>query len=157
VNRIRSRREGGAAALEFTLVGVFLFIPLLFAMIQYSMFFWSTQSAANAARDAARRGAVGQTCADLQASVNANIKLVQTGTLTVQRRYYAATTTNYVLANEVSASNTANVRIVIVYNSTNLGFPFVPFFQNGAVRETSLAKVENYSATSPAANWSNCS
>lgn len=155
VRPARRRPENGAAAVEFALVAVFLFIPLLFAMIQYSFYFWSTQSAANAARDAARRGAVGQTCSDLLASVNANTKLIESGTLTVTRRYYSPSATAFTAANEVTPSNTANVRIVITYNSLNLHFPFVPFIQNGAVRETSLEKVENYTTTAPT-NWNTC-
>src|SRR4051794_14812877 len=149
-----ARDDHGAAAVEFVLIAVFLFIPLVFTMMQYSFYFWSTQSAADAARDAARRGAVGQTCADLLATVTANVKLAQAAP-TVTRRYYAPTTTNYIPANETAASNTANVRIVISYNSVNLHFPFVPFIQNGAVQETSIAKVENYSAAAPT-NWVNC-
>lgn len=152
----RTRDDRGAAAVEFVLVAVFLFIPLVFAMIQYSMYFWSTQSAANAARDAARRGAVGQTCADMLASVKANTELYQSGTLNVTRRYYAASTTSYIPANEhATPSNTDNVRIVITYNSVNLNLPFVPFMGNGKVTETSLAKVENYSSAAPS-NWSPC-
>lgn len=51
-------RERGASAVEFAILSV-VFLTLVFGMIQYSLYFWSTQSAANAARDAARRGAVG--------------------------------------------------------------------------------------------------
>jgi Flp pilus assembly protein TadG len=146
--------EAGTAAVEFALISI-LFFTLLFAMIQYSLYFWSTQSAANAARDAARRGAVGQTCAALQASVNSNVKLAS-GTVNVTRKYYdPGVTSNFEAATPTSPANNTNVRIVITYNSLNLHYPFVPFIKNGAVRETSLARVENFSTTTPT-NWSNC-
>ena len=153
MNAIRSRTERGAAAVEFALVAT-MFFTLLFGMIQYSLYFWSTQSAANAARDAARRGAVGQTCSELQNSVNSNVKL-SSGNPTVSRKYYAASTTNFVPANEITAppalSNTANVRIVITYNSLSINFPFIPLPHGGAVTESSVAKVENFSSAGFAA------
>ena len=154
MNAIRTRSERGAAAVEFALVAV-VFFTLLFGMIQYSLYFWSTQSAANAARDAARRGAVGQTCSDLQTSVASNVK-VASGNPTVTRKYYAATTTNFVPANELATpTNSSNVRIVITYNTLSMNFPFIPLPHNGAVTESSVAKVENYSPSAPT-NWAPC-
>jgi Flp pilus assembly protein TadG len=154
IGPVRSRTQGGAAAVEFALVSV-LFFSLLFGMIQYSMYFWSTQSAANSARDAARRGAVGQTCAALRASVAANTKLIS-GTVTVTRKYYDSTVvSNFEAATPKTAANDRNVRIVITYNSVNLHYPFIPLPGGGAVRETSLARVENYSASVPT-NWASC-
>jgi Flp pilus assembly protein TadG len=149
--RARRREERGAAAVEFAIISV-VFLTLVFGMIQYSLFFWSTQSAANAAREGARRGSVGQTCADLTANTLSYIKL-RDNTPTITRRYYAATDTTF--STPITATNGANVRIVIIYNSTDLHFPFVPFFNNGAVRDTAVSRVENYSSTTPA-NWSNC-
>jgi len=152
--RTEARRERGAAAVEFALISV-LFFTLLFGMIQYALYFWSTQSAADAARDAARRGAVGQTCADLQASVTTNTKLVS-GTVTATRRYYdASVVSNFAAATPTTAANDRNVRIVITYNSLDLHYPFIPLPRSGVVTETSVAKVENYSASSPT-NWANC-
>jgi Flp pilus assembly protein TadG len=51
-------RESGAAAVEFALVSMVL-ITLLFGLLQYGWYFFSTQAATNAARDTARRLAVG--------------------------------------------------------------------------------------------------
>lgn len=154
VNAIRTRSERGASAVEFALIAL-VFFTLLFGMIQYSLYFWSTQSAANAARDAARRGAVGQTCADLQTSVASNVKLAS-GTVSVTRKYYnPSVVSNFDAATPTTASNTSNVRIVITYNSLSINFPFIPLPHSGAVTETSVAKVENYSASVPS-NWSAC-
>ena len=88
----RETDERGASAVEFALV-LPLFCMLLFGIVQYGLFFWSAQSAANAARDGARRGAVGQTCAELTATTTSLVKFAQ-ATPTVTRRYYAETDTS---------------------------------------------------------------
>src|SRR5262245_25840238 len=150
VTRGRSRDDTGASAVEFSLIAI-VFFTLVVGMIQYSMYFWSTQSAANAARDAARRGAVGQTCADLNSQVASNTKLVQNGSMVVTRKYYAATTTsNYDTASTVTPATGTNVRVKITYNSYDLNFPFLPFLNNGQVTESAVARVENYTSTVPA-------
>jgi Flp pilus assembly protein TadG len=142
------RDQRGAAAVEFAIISV-LFITLIFAMIQYSLYFWSTQSSANAAREGARRGAVGETCTTLQSRTSSSVKLEQ-GSITVTRTYENPTT-----GASAPPSTGANVRVTITYNSLDLGFPFVPFLNNGAVEETAVARVENYSAA-VAGNWSTC-
>lgn len=48
-----------------------------------------------------------------------------------------------------------NVRVTITYNSIDLHFPFVPFINNGAVSETAVARVENYSTLVPG-KWTAC-
>lgn len=129
-----------------------VFLTLVFGMVQYSMFFWSTQSAANAAREGARRGALGQTCADLATAATNSIKLASS-TPVVARTYYAPTDTTF--STPVPAATGNNVRVVVTYNSVDLHFPFVPFFRDGAVRETAVTRVENYTTTAPT-NWSAC-
>jgi len=149
--RSHQRTEKGSSAVEFALISI-IFFTLVFGMIQYSMYFWSTQSAANAARDAARRAAVGQTCANLSTQSRNNTKLVDSGYV-VSRRYYAPTDVNF--ATPVPAASDYNVRVVLTYESVDLHFPFVPFLNDGKVRETAVARVENFSNLTPA-NWSNC-
>ena len=143
--------ERGAAAIEFALTAV-IFLTLIFGIIQYSMYFWSTQSAASAAREAARRGAVGETCAALQARTNASVKLAQ-GLTTVTRDYYSALDTEFATA--VPAATGRNVRVSIVYNSVDFQFPWVPFVGGGAVTEVAVARVENYNALVPT-SWAAC-
>jgi hypothetical protein len=90
----------------------------------------------------------------MRASVRANTKLAS-GTVNVTRQYFSPTD----LAETSplpNATNTSNVRIVISYNSLNLHYPLVPLPGNGAVRESSLAKVENYSPSAPAGTWDAC-
>ena len=147
----RKTDERGASAVEFALV-LPLFCMFVFGIVQYGLFFWSAQSAANAARDGARRGAVGQTCAELTATTTSLVKFAQ-ATPTVTRRYYAETDTSF--ASATSAATGRNVRIVITYNSPDFHFPFVPAPNGGAVREVAVARVENYNA-GVASKWSNC-
>lgn len=147
-----ARTDRGASAVEFALIAV-AFLTLCFGMVQYSLYFWSGQSAANAAREGARRAAVGQTCAELSTATTASIKLTST-TPVVVRRYYAATDTSF--STPVSPAKGTNARIVITYNSLDLNIPLVPFIKNGAVRETSVSRVEFYDPAA-ASKWSNCS
>jgi Flp pilus assembly protein TadG len=141
---------------EFALILPILSL-LLFGTIQYSMYFWSSQSAANAAREAARRGAVGQSCADLTALTGGLVKLNQ-ATPTVTRRYYAASDTTFSTPITLTATNANNatVRITISYDSASLNLPLVPFPDNGAVSESTVARVESFSSASPA-KWVACS
>ena len=53
----RTRRERGAAAVEFGLVAMLLF-TLLFGTIQFGLWFWAWQAAGHSAREAARVAAV---------------------------------------------------------------------------------------------------
>lgn len=147
----RKLDERGGSAVEFALISV-IFLTLLFGMIQYSMYFWSAQSAANAARDAARRGAVGQTCDQLTTQSRSSTKLVESG-YQVTRRYYAPSDTSF--TTPVAAATGHNVRVVISYNSVDLHFPFVPFINDGKVRDVAVARVENFGTATPGM-WSPC-
>ena len=53
-----TRGERGAAAVEFALI-VPILLLLVLGMIQYGLYFWSAQGGSSAAREAARRAAVG--------------------------------------------------------------------------------------------------
>jgi Flp pilus assembly protein TadG len=58
-HRIAGRRadENGAAAVEFGMIAMILF-TLLFGILQFGIWFWSWQTGAHAAREAARFAAV---------------------------------------------------------------------------------------------------
>lgn len=62
------RRDDGAAAVEFALVSILLFL-LLFGIIEFGIGFFTQQGAAAGAREAARRAIVGKvtSCANLTA------------------------------------------------------------------------------------------
>jgi Flp pilus assembly protein TadG len=87
--RRRARGERGAAAVEFALILVVL-APLLLGTLQYGYYFYVAQSASSAARETARRLAVGDcrvgTEANDYAQRQANLRgLVLTyGTTTAQ-------------------------------------------------------------------------
>lgn len=57
-NAVPVRRDGGAAAVEFALVFPLLLL-LLFGIVEFSIAFYAQQGTAAAAREAARRAAVG--------------------------------------------------------------------------------------------------
>lgn len=141
--------------MEFALT-VVLFLTLVFGMIQYAMYFWSTQSAANSAREGARRASVGETCATLLARTQSSVKLRQTSpALTVTRKYYDPTVTDFTSATPVTAATGKTVVITVTYKTTDLKFPFIPLVNGGTVKETAIARVENYSTLVPT-NWAAC-
>jgi len=144
----RCEGERGSTVVEFALI-VVLFLTLIFGMIQYSLYFWSTQAAANAAREGARRGAVGQTCAQLQTATQNQVKLHDT-TPVASRVYQDAST-----GATTTAATGVNVKVTVTYHSIDLHFPFVPFIDDGAVSESAIARVENYSPLVPG-NWAAC-
>jgi Flp pilus assembly protein TadG len=154
--RLRQRQQRGAAAVEFALIILPMSI-LLFGILQYSFFFFSGQSGANAAREAARRAAVGdQTCAELSANVTAGTKL-RSSTVTVTRKYYAPT------VNPITDTSTAraagaiksgdNVRVVITYQTVDMHFPIIPVPKTSSgvrlqIREVAVARLETVTAKS---------
>ena len=150
VQRLRRRRDArGAAAVEFALI-VIPFCVLLFGMLQYSFYFFSGQSGASTAREAARRAAVGDwTCSDLSTNA-ANGTVLRNGTVAVTRKYYAPTVDPVASPNTTRAAGAIksgdNVRIVMTYKVVDMHFPFIPMPGFGGVRgqlqETAVARVE---------------
>jgi Flp pilus assembly protein TadG len=151
----RARRDQqGAVAVEFALT-VVVFLTLVFGMIQYAIFFFSAQSAADAAREGARRASVGETCATLLSRTDSTVRLRQTSpAIAVTRKYYDSTATNYATATPGTAATGKTVVVVVTYKTIDLKFPFVPF-NGGAVTETAVARVENYNSLDPT-KWASC-
>ena len=58
-SRLSRRSDEGAAAVEFALVSILLFL-LIFGLVEFGLGYFTEQGAAAAAREAARRAAVGQ-------------------------------------------------------------------------------------------------
>lgn len=142
--RPRRRTESGAAALEFALVMPILLL-LVFALIQWGLYFWAYQGGADAARQAARTSAVGSlaTCADLASNIDDALGNLATDTPDVTRTY------------EPGAGNTSGdvqagdfVKVSVSYQTIDLNFPFVPFINDGEVTQTAEARVE-YAKTQP--------
>lgn len=144
----RARRKcDGAAAVEFAIVSTLLF-TLLFGMLQYGLYFWSLQSGAHAAREAARQAAVGALdCSEFRTAVLDNAQGEINGTVVATREYYTDST----LAAAAGSPEVGNaVKITVSFDSLDLGFPLLPFVEGGAVHEEAVARVENVTTNSGA-------
>ncbi len=83
------RDDRGASAVEFALVMPFLLL-IVFGLIQYGLYFFSSQTGSNTINVAARQLTVGNcdTAAELNTLVNNRLGSAQVGTATVTRTYY---------------------------------------------------------------------
>lgn len=148
--RLRADRgtEHGAAAVEFALIMV-LFLTLIFAMLQYSMYFWSAQTGSSVTRAALRKVSVGQ-CQNLVTELKPYVK-DQIGGATsdknqvnVVRTYYQADGTTVVAAPGVVGGV---VKLAVTFPSYDFNFPFLPFLNNATVQRVDSARVENLTST----------
>ena len=136
--RTRRRTQEGAAALEFALVMPLLLL-LVFALIQYGVYFWAYQGGADAARLAARSAAVGsypQDCTGFKTQVRDAIGKMATNTATVTRTFTKTDSTKGVQPGDL-------VTVTVSYDTLNLNFPFLPFISGGYVKQTAQARVDN--------------
>ncbi len=67
LRKSRRRRDDGAAAVEFALVGGLILIPLVMGILAFGLYFWSTTQVNHALREGARAGATGMSCNDWNA------------------------------------------------------------------------------------------
>ncbi|MGZ4445276.1 MAG: TadE family protein [Nocardioides sp.] len=145
--------ERGSVTVEFALI-LIPFLVLLFGMVQFSIWFFSAQSGSSAAREAARRSAVGDlSCAQLAVNATGNAELVQGG-VTVSRTYYDG---SYATVSDSTPTKGAgqvavgdNVRVLVRYRTMDLHFPFIPIPSAGGVRaqivESATVRVESVTA-----------
>lgn len=128
----RRASEAGAATIEFALVLPIL-VMLIFGTIQYGYYFFATQSASAAARDAARRSAVGDCAADADLTSYVSDKLggLQFSSLDVDRDYSPAK----------AIGNTVTVKVT--FSTMDLNFPFIPVPNDAQVSRTFDTRVEN--------------
>lgn len=140
------RAERGASAVEFALVSGILF-TLIFGTIQYGLYFWSLQSGAQAAREAARQAAVGSLdCDALRAAVLNNSQGERAGTVEVTRTFWTDETLSVEAGDPPDIGGA--VEVTVTFESIDLGLPFVPFIDGGRIAERSVARVENVTANS---------
>ncbi|WP_204163810.1 TadE/TadG family type IV pilus assembly protein [Nocardioides solisilvae] len=135
----RRRDEGGAAAVEFALVMPMLLL-LVFGMVQYGLYFWSAQGGATAAREAARRAAVGDlaSCSAFQADVRDRIdSLGDAGGATVTRTYTKGAGNS---GTDVQVGDL--VTVTVQFTSIDLGIPLIPFMDDGLVTQSADSRVE---------------
>lgn len=141
--RSPSRDPRGAAAVEFAIVATLL-LTLVFGMIQYGLYFWSLESGAHAAREAARQAAVGALdCDDFRAAVLDNAQGEVASTVTAERTYFTDAT---LLVPQSVPGPGSVVKVTVAFHSIDLGLPFVPFVDDGAVHEEAVARVESTTA-----------
>jgi Flp pilus assembly protein TadG len=138
LGRRRARGQQGVAAVEFALL-LIPFLVLAFATIQFSAWFFSAQSGTAAAREVARRSAVGDlTCAELTTAARDNSQLVASE---------FSVTRSFTSGSPVVGDN---VSVLVTYKTLNFHFPFVPVPGQGQaiVNERATARVENVTAKS---------
>ncbi len=130
-----TRRDEGAAAVEFALVAPLLFL-LLFGSIQYGMLFFQIQAAASTARTAARWAAVGiPECGAYAGAVRAAAAAngVPATGRQISTRYSLLTSSSRPLAPDL-------VTITISFAPTPY-VPFVPF--PNLIERSAVARVED--------------
>jgi Flp pilus assembly protein TadG len=140
----RSRSDTGAVALEFALV-VPIFLLLVFGTIQFGIYFWAAQGGSTAAREAARRAAVGDfpTCAAFRSDIKSRIDSLGDEATAVISRSYQKGPGNVDSAVEVGDV----VTVSVTFRTPTMNFPIVPFLEDGIVTESADARVENVPTT----------
>lgn len=147
----RRRDDAGAVAVEFALVLPFLLL-IVFGSIQYGMYFWADQGGSDAARKAARLGAVGEypTCAAFVSSVKSDIEAVGDGDgADVTRSYESDSGVKRTAADGSDVLIGDYVSVSVTFESFDFNFPFVPFIDDGIISSTAKARVENLNDGKP--------
>lgn len=141
---LRRRDDRGASAVEFALVMPLLLI-IVFALIQYGLYFWAAQTGSNTVNVAARQLTVGNcdTDAELATMVQNRLGGAAVGTPTISRTYYDIDGAT-VLGTAASAAKVGGtVKVAITFDTINLNFPFVPFLEDAKVSRQVVARMED--------------
>ena len=144
MRRIRpgTRREDGAAALEFGLV-VPVIIMMIFGIIQYGYMFWSLQTAAATAREAARQLIVGtdESCTLTNAVAMADGPALGSAAPVATPVYHDGS--GNVVADPVEGGI---VTVTVSFQTLDMGIPFLPVPDHANVTQAASARVENIPA-----------
>lgn len=127
--------DRGSTVVEFALVFCLLVLPATFGVVQYGYHYWSLQTGAAAAREAARQLAVGRawtTCVLPEAQGKLNGPATSTVTVTTEP------------ADLSTLAIGDTVRVNVSFASLRLGF--LPLPDGGLVTESASARVENVPA-----------
>ena len=148
LSRARSRRERGAAVVEFALVVPILLI-LVLGIIQYGWYFFAMQAGTSATSDAVRRMSVGecQTAAELDALLISKLGSARSsGTPVTAAVVYTSATTPHAAILSPGAVG-GGVEVQVRFQTTDFNFPFIPVPDDGAVTRTVFARVEDTNPT----------
>lgn len=143
MSRPHRHEERGSAALEFA-IAIPVILMFIFGVIQYGYLFWSLQTAAATAREAARQLVVGTDwgCVQSQAQGQADNPALGTAPPTVTRTYYDT-------AGNVSAAGPVVgglVKVDVSFQSLDMHLPLLPVPHGGVVSDDAEARVENIPA-----------
>jgi Flp pilus assembly protein TadG len=140
----RARNDRGAAAVEFALVVIPVF-AILFGLIQYGMYFYSSQTGSNTVNAAARQLSVGNCASDssLQTYVDNQLGAATTGSATIVRTYTNPDGSAPASPAPANVEVGGTVTLSISFPTVNMHFPFVPFLQNAKVTRQVEARVED--------------
>jgi Flp pilus assembly protein TadG len=133
--RRKHTEEGGAAAVEFALL-LPIFAAILMGIIQYGYYFWTTESANTAAREAARRVVVGDCW--------------NTGNMTNYAESFASQATGVTRsADPASLDVGQNITITVTADGDILSF--LPMPNGGNITRAYVARMEVDTQSSAAA------
>ena len=109
-----------------------ILLVLVFGLLQYGLYFWAAQGGSNAAREAARRAAVGEypVCADFTGYVTDRIdSLGDTDAAVITRTYSNGPAPN--VAANLEPGDVVTVEVT--FNAPDLNIPLIPYPDNGQV------------------------
>lgn len=148
--RRRTGSERGAATVEFALVMLPL-LYLVFGVIQYGMYFYSTQTGTSAVGEAVRRLTVGncQDPAELRQFLSSRL-----GAASTDQAADLGLTVSYMDGSTPPAPTTApgvvggSVTLTLSFAVPNMHFPFIPLPDGGTVTRSQFGRVEDTTSLS---------
>lgn len=122
-----------------------LLLLIVFATIQYGLYFWAAQTGSNTVNVAARQLTVGNcdTDAELVTMVQNRLGASAVGTPTVSRSYYDIDGATFLGATAGVAKVGGTVEVTIAFDPIDLNFPFVPSLGADQVTRQVVARVED--------------
>ena len=140
----RRRSDRGAAAVEFAVV-LPLLLLIVFATIQYGLYFWAAQTGSSTVNVAARQLTVGNcdTEGELVTMVENRLGATAVAAPTVTRTYYDLGGTTPLGTTAGAAKVGGTVEVTITFDTIDLNFPFVPFMADAEVTRQVVARVED--------------
>jgi Flp pilus assembly protein TadG len=142
--RMRARSESGATAVEFALVLLPLSV-IMFALVQYGLYFYSAQTGSNTVNAAVRQLSVGNCQA-----VNSLRDYVDKQLGSAKTDVHATPTPAWTKVDGTPASGPTDpdiiggtVTLTISFHTINMHFPFVPFLSDSVIDRQAQARVED--------------